>query len=566
MKQKLTNMKVRNKIMMMVVPTMLLVLLLGIISLLFLNKVNEASTTFATNVVPSVVAAEEINTTTSDFRINEYRHVLAQEQDEMVRYEALMDEHDSTIKSLIKTYAGLITNEEDEALIESIGSKWDEYLEVHKQIRELSRSNKTEEAQEMLSGISVELFDSLSEDCLELVSFNKTVGDNENAAADVTFSIASGVLVICIIAIMLILILVAAMVIGNLVKPIKELEEIAAEIAAENMDRKVSYESKDELGAVSRNFNMIVDRLESYMNYIDEISSVLQTLAEGQLYFELQYEYNGKFEKVKNAMINIRDSFNDTLYQISEASDQVATGAQQMAESEQALAEGATEQAGSIEELTATVENTAGLAENSAESTRNAYSQAQEFEAEAENSSKSMEELTKAMDRINETSQKIANIISEIEDIASQTNLLSLNASIEAARAGEAGRGFAVVADQIGKLASDSAKSAVNTRELIGQSIEEINNGNNITQNTADALKRVIDGIRLLAKAAKETSDMSTSQAEAMRQIEQGIEQISGVVQSNSASAQETSATSEELSAQSENLKALVEEFKLMER
>lgn len=566
MKQKLTNMKVRNKIMMMVVPTMLLVLLLGIISLLFLNKVNEASTTFATNVVPSVVAAEEINTTTSDFRINEYRHVLAQEQDEMVRYEALMDEHDSTIKSLLKTYVGLITNEEDEALIESIGSKWDEYLVVHKQIRELSRSNKTEEAQEMLSGISVELFDSLSEDCLELVSFNKTVGDNENAAADVTFSIASGVLVICIIAIMLILILVAAMVIGNLVKPIKELEEIAAEIAAENMDRKVSYESKDELGAVSRNFNMIVDRLESYMNYIDEISSVLQTLAEGQLYFELQYEYNGKFEKVKNAMINIRNSFNDTLYQISEASDQVATGAQQMAESAQALAEGATEQAGSIEELTATVENTAGLAENSAESTRNAYSQAQEFEAEAENSSKSMEELTKAMDRINETSQKIANIISEIEDIASQTNLLSLNASIEAARAGEAGRGFAVVADQIGKLASDSAKSAVNTRELIGQSIEEINNGNNITQNTADALKRVIDGIRLLAKAAKETSDMSTSQAEAMRQIEQGIEQISGVVQSNSASAQETSATSEELSAQSENLKALVEEFKLMER
>ena len=75
--------------------------------------------------------------------------------------------------------------------------------------------------------------------------------------------------------------------------------------------------------------------------------------------------------------------------------------------------------------------------------------------------------MVDAMTRINETSKNIENIISEIEDIASQTNLLSLNASIEAARAGEAGRGFAVVADQIRQLAEQSTKSAVDTRELI---------------------------------------------------------------------------------------------------
>ena len=91
--------------------------------------------------------------------------------------------------------------------------------------------------------------------------------------------------------------------------------------------------------------------------------------------------------------------------------------------------------------------------------------------------------MVDAMTRINETSKNIENIISEIEDIASQTNLLSLNASIEAARAGEAGRGFAVVADQIRQLAEQSTKSAVDTRELIEGSLEEIAEGNKAAGN-----------------------------------------------------------------------------------
>ncbi len=167
------------------------------------------------------------------------------------------------------------------------------------------------------------------------------------------------------------------------------------------------------------------------------------------------------------------------------------------------------------------------------------------------------------MERINSTSKEIANIIAEIEDIASQTNLLSLNASIEAARAGEAGRGFAVVADQIGKLASDSANSAVNTKKLIEDSIQEIERGNEITVKATAAMESVINGIKKLAESTREISDLSVDQAEAMKQLEQGVTQISEVIQNNSAAAEETSATSQELSAQSENLETLVRRFVL---
>lgn len=121
------------------------------------------------------------------------------------------------------------------------------------------------------------------------------------------------------------------------------------------------------------------------------------------------------------------------------------------------------------------------------------------------------------------------------------------------------------MADQIGKLAGDSAKAAVNTRDLIEKSLQEIENGNQITEKTVAALNEILEAMNSFADVAKTSSTNSNEQADMLKQIEQGIEQISGVIQSNSASAEETSATSQELSAQSEGLKNLVGRFKLAE-
>lgn len=128
---------------------------------------------------------------------------------------------------------------------------------------------------------------------------------------------------------------------------------------------------------------------------------------------------------------------------------------------------------------------------------------------------------------------------------------------------GEAGKGVAVVADQIRQLAEQSAKSAVDTHELIAGILKEIDDGNNATKSAEEALKGVIDGIENVAKSAKEQSETSRAQAEAMVQAEAGVNQIAEVVQSNSAAAEETSATSEELSAQAETLQGLVSKFTL---
>ena len=138
-----------------------------------------------------------------------------------------------------------------------------------------------------------------------------------------------------------------------------------------------------------------------------------------------------------------------------------------------------------------------------------------------------MSKMVDSMNRINETSKKIEDIISQIESIASQTNLLSLNASIEAARAGEAGRGFAVVADEIRDLADQSAKSAVDTRALVANTLYEIEEGNKVATRTAEVLDEVVESIRGIAEQSRMLSENAVTQAEAMEQADAGINRIS---------------------------------------
>lgn len=347
-----------------------------------------------------------------------------------------------------------------------------------------------------------------------------------------------------------------------LVKGISEVKAAAVRMAQGEFEMEFTYDYKDEVGELALEMKKTGDNVKEIL---EDAGWLLSEMAEGNFAIgtKIEAKYVGVFETLKNAMRQLNQKLNKTLIDILSAASQVNTGASQMAESAQDLAEGATSQAGAVEELQATIETVSGMINQNADKMQNSYHQVIEYQEQAMFSGEEMKNLTLAMQRISETSLQINNIIKEIEDIASQTNLLSLNAAIEAARAGEAGRGFAVVADQIQKLAEGSGQSAVNTRQLIEASIREIENGNSITENTAASLSKVVEGMQHLAQFTQEAANNSLTQAEAMQQIDQGINQISSVVQNNSATAEETSATSEQLSAQATNMNELVSRFKL---
>lgn len=419
---------------------------------------------------------------------------------------------------------------------------------------------------------ALEIFNSTYNDLTEKVQdILIKIGNNSSATADKDYmiSLVVGLIdVFVVIAIFIVAIIISSnirkAIVRIIIQPVEQLEAAATKLRNGELDVDITYTSEDEFGLLANNIKESCHALHAI---VKDAGYILTEMSNGNFNIatKIEDQYVGEFVSLVTAMRKLNRQLNETLRSISTSSDQVSIGSSQLAESAQSLAEGATEQAGAIEELTATIGNVTNTAANSAKSAESAATMAKEAQDNATKSQADLAELTEAMQRISETSLEIQNIIGDIEDIASQTNLLSLNASIEAARAGDAGRGFGVVADQIGKLADDSARSAVNTRELIAKSIQEVKNGNAITKKTVAVLNDILESMKIFASAAEASNEDSKNMARMLEEIEKAIEQISEVVQSNSASAEETSATSEELSAQSETLKELVSKFQLRE-
>lgn len=350
---------------------------------------------------------------------------------------------------------------------------------------------------------------------------------------------------------------------GNLlVEPIESLVVAAEKIAAGDFEIGVSYESGDELGTLSDTFETAAGVLKQV---ISDLYAMVKSFSEGN--FNVQSScpeaYVGQLGKVLDELNEMGDKVSATMHGIQDSSGQVSAGSGQLAESAQEIAEGATNQAAAVQELVATVDEVTSHVLENTKSTDILHDKAKQVGIEADRSQKKVDELVEAMKKINATTKNVEKIIADIEDIASQTNLLSLNASIEAARAGEAGRGFAVVADQIRQLAEQSAGSAVESKKLIEESLIEVEVGNKVTKETGEAIHKVMDELDKIIQEVANIRTASDKQTESVEEIRKGVEDINDVIQSNSATAEETSATSEELAASATTLNELLEKFSL---
>lgn len=345
-------------------------------------------------------------------------------------------------------------------------------------------------------------------------------------------------------------------------EPIAELSEVAGHISIGKLDDVIAYESEDEIGSLADDFRKTVSTLHKI---IEDLSNILEEFAKGNytVHSGCKDAYVGDFQTVMDKLVATVTNVSATLHMIKQSSDEVASGAGQLAISAQDLAKGAEDQSVAVDSLVASVTEVANQVIANSASTDIVHDKAKEVGAEANISQNKMKELMVAMERISETSQEIEKVIVEIESIASQTNLLSLNASIEAARAGEAGKGFAVVAEQIRMLAESSAESAETSKHLLEANRAEVAHGNEVTQKTAESLNKVLGELDYIIGEVSNIRTASDHQAVSVKQIESGVKQISDVIQSNSAASQEASATSEELSAEADSLDSLVGRFKL---
>ena len=346
-------------------------------------------------------------------------------------------------------------------------------------------------------------------------------------------------------------------------EPIKEIESAMEALSNGNFESAiVTYESRDELGNLSKSIRETIHRLTFI---IGDLSRGLRDIANGDFTTESEDKtaYVGAFQQMAVSTYEIIDKLDNTLGQINMAADQVSAGSDQVASGAQALSQGATEQASSVEELAATVAEISNQIKHNAKNADRASELSGKATEAVQASSDQMRRLMGSMGEIDSKSKEIGKIIKTIEDIAFQTNILALNAAVEAARAGAAGKGFAVVADEVRNLAAKSAEAAKSTTALIEGSIAAIDTGVKLTQATADDLSIVVSGVNETTGVIHEITEASNEQAMAIEQISAGLEQVSAVVQTNSATSEESAAASEELSGQAQMLKQLIGRFQL---
>ncbi|HCL04017.1 MAG TPA: hypothetical protein DHW61_16685 [Lachnoclostridium phytofermentans] len=403
----------------------------------------------------------------------------------------------------------------------------------------------------------------------EVLNILSKIGDYAEEDVSSTYNQANIIKVIIIIiafltsvAAILIALTIGKLLTKQLTTPILELENVTKSIAEGDLKVDITYESKDELGSLATNLKKMVVMIQ---RIIPDIEYCLVEMGNGNFAIKSQNTdlYIGDYLPILLAMRSIKATLSESLSQIRDASAQVNSGALNMSQGAQNLAEGATEQASSIEELTATIEDVTEQTTKDAQKAEVAESNAKIINTKADQSKSYMENMVISMEKISGLSAQIEVIINTIDGIASQTNLLSLNASIEAARAGEAGRGFAVVAAEIGKLASESARAAQTTRMLIESTVHEVESGSRTVKETSESLNDVLSNLDEIISSIHEQVESSQKQSVTMNEIQSAIEQISSVIQSTSATAEESSAISEELFAQCESLDSLIDQFKL---
>lgn len=547
----------------LIILTALLVgslIFLGVFSINNLRKTNESSTEISSEWIPKIIGAEEVNTLTSDFRINEYGHIVDTDSGAMAQREQLMEEQIAQIENWLSEYEKSIYNDKDRELYESVKSEWQRYLEIHNNVIELSRSNEEAASLEvgvLMTGEAKTSFDTLSESLLKVVKFNQEMAAATSAEGDALFEKTMALSVIIITVLSAVAIVLSSIIISRIGRSLGILKRELTELAENGGDltQEIAIDSKDEIADLSHALNLFLSNLR------DIVQNVKQTTETTM--------------KVSRLIESNVDSLKEDITEVSSTTEELSAGMEETAASAEEIATTTKEIERATESIAYRSQEgaiSAGDINDRAINTKAVVIAAQQKADDIFVSTKS--ELEDAIEE-SKVVEQIGVLSQAIMDITSQTNLLALNAAIEAARAGEAGKGFSVVAEEIRKLAQQSEESVNQIQNITGKvmkSVENLSGSSNkllqfMSENVSNDYKTLLDVAEKYSEDAlfvnDLVSDFSSTSEELLASVQDAIQSIEQVSIATTEGAEGTSSIAEKVAnvdhSTNEILKEIIE-------
>lgn len=478
-------------------------------------------------------AVSEINSIERDMIIAKTDDDLDKHVGQVIDAERIVEDKTAVLESNLKGEA--------KSLFDKYQTQYGTYHGFHVQVRDLAKANSGGKAEE----ISVTQGEAIDDQADEVIAkiydiINTQLAKDQTDTEEMYDSVVATMIVVIFLAI-LSGILVATWLLKDVMSSLGQATGAIKKIAAGDFSADVKADKQDEIGAMLRELQFMIEKLRSSVD-------VAKLVSKGDLTMDFSTMKN-KGGDLDQALEEMVTNLRDIASAIFNGAENVSSASQQVASASQQMSQGAQEQASASEEVSSSMEQMVANIQQNTDNSR-------ETEKIANKAAKDIQISSNAVSETVEAIKTIAERIAIIEEIASKTDLLALNAAVEAARAGEHGKGFAVVAAEVRKLAERSQKAAAEITEISGKTVKSAEESKQLLVNTLPDINKTAELVQEIAAA-------SVEQNTGADQVNGAIQQLSTVTQGNASAAEQMSSNAEELNSQAEELKSAVSYFKL---